>query len=45
MVWFHDGLVTKSSMEYDGLLSAFDEADLTSCRTKSAVAAIYILRI
>jgi hypothetical protein len=46
MVWFHDGLITKSSMEYDGLLSAFNEsADLTSCRTKIAVAAIYILRI
>ena len=40
-VWFHDGIATGTSMRYDGTLDGLND-DLTLCRSKTAVAAIYI---
>ena len=41
MVWFHDGIATGESMRYDGTLDSLID-DLTLCRSKTAIAAVYI---
>jgi len=40
LVWFHDGLVTGSTMVLDGNLSS--QIDLYTCREKSATVAVYL---
>lgn len=42
MVWFHDGYTNGKSMRYDGTLDSLNDNGLTLCRSKMAVAAIYI---
>lgn len=40
-VWFHNGITTGASMEYDGMMSNLSPGNLVHCRSKAAVVAIY----
>jgi hypothetical protein len=40
MIWFHDGITTGQKLIYEGLLH--DNFPLNQCRSKEAIAAIYI---
>jgi hypothetical protein len=40
LVWFHDGIATGRSMEYEGML---DDVVLTQCRSKQASMSLYVL--
>jgi hypothetical protein len=40
-VWFHDGITTGSSLEYDGTILTMLPQNLMHCRSKAAAVAIY----
>jgi hypothetical protein len=41
-VWFHDGILTGQSMLYDGAITTFNNIQLSICRGKKAIAAVYM---
>jgi hypothetical protein len=41
MIWFHDGIATGQSLEYEGTIQNFYES-LNSCKGKEASIAIYV---
>jgi hypothetical protein len=41
-IWFHDGILTGQSMLYDGAITSSNDIQLSVCRGKKAIAAIYM---